>query len=138
MKLETIILDEGVRKSAYILRKLARKLMKLLDQKGTIEVYLIDSRRMRNLNKLFRKKNVSTNVLSFQKPKNFPGKELGEVYLDPVYIAAHKEDFALMLVHGVLHILGYDHETKSDRIKMEYKEAQLLKRIRSQVSGIKD
>ena len=87
--------------------------------------------RMKMLNNKFRSKNKPTNVLSFQKPKNFPGIKLGEVYLDPIYIQKHKEDLALMLAHGVLHILGYDHEKKSDRIKMERREARLLSKLKA-------
>ena len=84
---------------------------------------------MQSLNKRFRGKNKPANVLSFMAPKNFPGNKLGEVYLDPIYIERHREDLNLMLVHGVLHILGYDHEKKSDRIKMEKKEAKLLRKL---------
>ena len=129
MNLEVLALDKKAEKFKRLINQKARRLAKLLPQKGKIEVYLINSRRMRHLNKLFRKKDKSANVLSFQKPENFPGKELGEVYLDHFYIKKHKEDLALMLVHGVLHILGYVHEKKSDRIIMEKKEKQLWRKI---------
>ena len=84
---------------------------------------------MRRLNKQFRGKDRPANVLSFVKPRGFPGETLGEVYLGPVYIQKNAEDLDLMLVHGVLHILGFDHRKKSDRIVMEKKERQLLKVI---------
>lgn len=122
-------MDKSTKKFERALKPMARRLAKLLPQKGGIEVYLIGNRRMKHLNKMFRKKDKFTNVLSFQKPAGFPGTELGEVYLDPVYIKKHKEDLALMLVHGVLHIFGYEHERRNDRIKMEKKEAELLSKI---------
>ncbi|OGY67733.1 MAG: rRNA maturation RNase YbeY [Candidatus Zambryskibacteria bacterium RIFCSPLOWO2_01_FULL_45_43] len=129
MRIEVILLDKEVKKFGEATKKIACQLNKLLKNSGSAEVYLINSRRMQHLNKAFRKKDKSTNVLSFQKPKGFPGKELGEVYLDPLYIRKHKEDLALMLVHGVLHILGYDHLRKGDRIKMEKMENRLLKKM---------
>ncbi len=129
MKLEVIVLDKGAKDYKKHIIQSARKLSAALRQKGGVEVYLIGGKRMRMLNKRFRGKDRSTNVLSFQKPKGFPGEKLGEVYLDPNYIKRHKEDPDLMLVHGVLHILGYDHEKNSDRIKMEELESKLLKRL---------
>ncbi len=129
MGIEIILLDKEAKKYEKDVREKAGKLAKFLPKKGEIEVYLVNGRRMRRLNKKFRGKDKSTNVLSFQKPRNFPGSKLGEAYLDPQYVQKHKEDLGLMLVHGVLHILGYDHEKKGDRIKMEKREELLLKRI---------
>lgn len=125
MKFELICLDKtsGFKKEALVRIK---KLQKILKQKGEIEIYLVGNNRMKELNKQFLEKDRSTNVLSFAKPEDFPGSKLGEVYLDPVYIKEKKEDFSLMLIHGILHILGYDHKKKSDRIKMEKKEQSLL------------
>lgn len=76
------------------------------------------------------------NVLAFPARPDFPRPDLaapslGEVYLNPDYIREHGEDFDYMLVHGFLHLLGYDHMKKSDRIKMEKKEAQLLAQLNS-------
>ena len=131
MKLEIILLDKEAKKYEKEIKQKAKKLAKFLIKNKEAEIYLINGRRMRWLNKRFRGKNKSTNVLSFQKPKIFPGNKLGEVYLDPIYIEKHKEDLDLMLVHGVLHILGYDHEKKDDRIKMEKREAKLLLKLKA-------
>lgn len=126
MKIAVIALDKSAKVFEEAVQKIARRQARFLPKNGSLEVYLVSAKRMRRLNKMFRKKDKSTNVLSFQKPEGFPGKELGEVYLDPLYIKNRKEDLALMLAHGVLHILGYDHEKRSDRIRMEKKEAELL------------
>ena len=124
--MEVIVLDKIAKSYKKAVETQVRRLARFLPRKREIEVYLISGRRMRNLNRRFRGKNCSTNVLSFQKPKNFPGSKIGEVYLDHLYIKNHKEDLSLMLVHGVLHILGYDHKKESDRIKMEKRERRLL------------
>jgi len=120
------VIDKSLQVYKPVLAKKGKKLAELLKLKKPIDVFLVDAQAMRKLNRKYRKKDKSTNVLSFPTPLYFPADTLGEVYLDPKYIERHKEDLALMLVHGVLHILGYDHEKKNDRIKMEKKEARLL------------
>jgi probable rRNA maturation factor len=82
----------------------------------------------RRLNKTFRRKAHATNVLSF---------ETGDIVLcHPVIarearaqgktLAAH---YAHLVVHGVLHLRGYEHEKKQDAQRMEAREIALLRRI---------
>lgn len=78
---------------------------------------------------------MKKNVLSYEFPKNFihpyaKGKVLGEIFLNPDYIRKNGEDFDFMLIHGFLHLLGYDHKIKSDRIEMEGREKSLLRKIK--------
>ena len=78
------------------------------------------------------------NVLTYPADPHFPRPDLdspvlGEIYLNPEYIADHEENLYYMLIHGMLHLLGYDHMKKSDRMKMEKKESALLRRL--QVMG---
>jgi probable rRNA maturation factor len=120
------VVDKSLQVYKPVLVKKGKKLAEVLKLKKPVDVFLVDSQTMRKLNRKYRKKDKSTNVLSFPAPLHFPIETLGEVYLDPKYIEKHKEDLVFMLVHGVLHILGYDHEKKNDRIKMEKKEARLL------------
>jgi rRNA maturation RNase YbeY len=71
------------------------------------------------------------NVLAYPSSPHFPhpdrpGKFLGEVYVNPEYIARHGESLPYLLIHGFLHLLGYDHKRNNDRILMERKEQELL------------
>ena len=86
----------------------------------------------RRLNAIFRKKGKATNVLSFPY-----GKGAGDVVLcHPVIarearaqhksIAAH---YAHLVVHGILHLRGYDHEKKRDAERMERREIRILRRL---------
>lgn len=89
-----------------------------------LEVYLVDSSFMKHT------------VLAFRASPGFPrpdikGKFLGEIYLNPDFIHKRGEDIFSLLIHGSAHLLGYDHKRKSDRIRMERKEAKLLCEIRS-------
>ena len=74
---------------------------------------------------------VSTNVLSFPNPKDFPHPEydgfyLGEIYLNPDYINEKKESLDHMILHGILHLLGFDHEKSRDSLRMENLEKDIL------------
>lgn len=109
-----------------IIEKTLDRLDKILNLQGKrLEVYLV--------NDAFMKKNV----LSFPAPKDFPHPEtgkyqpLGEIYLNPDYIKKRGEDLTFMLVHGLLHLLGYDHKNKSDRMKMEAEEQRLCQALKS-------
>ena len=74
---------------------------------------------------------LPTNVLSFPNPKDFPHPEydgfyLGEIYLNPDYIKEHEENFDHMVLHGILHLLEFDHQKTKDRLKMEKLEKDIL------------
>ena len=86
---------------------------------------------MKALNKKYRGKDNGANVLSFSYELPVPHPEFGkryrgEVYLCPAYITAHGEEFDRMAVHGVLHVLGYDHETDAEAERMERLERRIL------------
>ncbi len=103
--------------------KIARWLMQELERGDfSLEVFVVGNDLM------------PKNVLSFPADGSFPRPDLkqsslGEIHLNPSYITAHQEDFEYMLVHGFLHLLGYDHMKKSDRMVMEKKEHELLHRF---------
>ncbi len=77
-----------------------------------INVVLVDNKFIQSLNNQFRKKDEPTDVLSFN-----ISDELGEIYLSPSFIREHltqgvsfEEELCRMLVHGTLHLLGFDHD----------------------------
>src|SRR3989344_2669486 len=78
-----------------------------------IQIYLVSDAFMQKLNKEYRGKDKTTNVLSFNEPNGFINPEhvrnLGEIYLSPAYIKKHHEEMELMVIHGILHLLGFDH-----------------------------
>lgn len=111
--------------------KLAYKALEYLKKSNvSLDVHIIDSLEMQRLNK-YRGKDVDTNVLAFPAPKEFPskGKFLGDVFLNLTYIKKHKQSPEKMLIHGVLHLLGFDHERPGDRIKMEKLEKRLWENL---------
>ena len=116
-------------------RKAAGAALSFLGKDGfLVEVNLVSDAEIKKLNRRFRKKDKATNVLSFSEPKNFPFPEsrlhcLGEVYLAPDYIRKREENFSLLVVHGVLHLLGFSHSHGSDRIEMERLEDKILQNV---------
>ncbi len=98
--------------------------------KGELAVVLADDKFVQDLNYRFRGKNKPTNVLSF------PGEDgaLGDIVLayETVRAEARAQKKTLqahtahLVVHGCLHLLGYDHETASDANTMEKREIKIL------------
>jgi rRNA maturation RNase YbeY len=101
----------------------ARRILRLVGARNVAaEVFLVDDSFMKK------------NVLAYPAPESVPrpdvrGKFLGEVYVNPDFIERKGESVNRMLVHGLLHLAGYDHERKADRIVMERREAEVLSRL---------
>jgi probable rRNA maturation factor len=77
---------------------------------GHLAVELVDEARIRALNREHRGRDMPTDVLSFPVDERGPAdgpRELGDVLICP----EHTQDLAEAVVHGVLHLCGYDHET---------------------------
>ncbi len=103
-----------------------------------LTIRFVDKDEMTHLNHMYRKKNAHTNVLAFP-AKLPPGVTLdytllGDVIICPAVlveesIQLHKtleEHWSLILIHGVLHLLGYDHINDEDAKIMQGIEIQLL------------
>jgi probable rRNA maturation factor len=99
---------------------------------------------MRRLNATYRGKNTATNVLSFPAPEaaSMPGtsgapRALGDIVLAVETVRAEAADagippahhFQHLLIHGVLHLIGYDHLSNADAEAMEALETTLLARL---------
>ncbi len=138
-----ISLEKKFAGRAKDIKKTASKILGVLKQKNVgMKIYLAGNQKMRFLNRKFRGKNKAANILSFSEPKNFiypPAarggqarkiRRLGEIYLN---VEQKEKIFStkLLIAHGILHLLGYDHETKQKTIKMERVENRLFRQIRS-------
>jgi len=86
----------------------------------------VDSERIRELNRDYRGRDEPTDVLSFPVDEAAPAvgpRELGDVIICP----EHTQDLTEAVVHGVLHLCGYDHETDSG--EMLALQARVLERL---------
>ena len=97
-------------------------------------ILLTNDKEMKKLNNKFRKKNKTTDVLSFPiKIKNKKKLYVGDIAISFEIIKDRSKDtnffleFDKMWIHGYLHLVGYDHEKMSDFKKMLRKEKLILK-----------
>lgn len=96
-------------------KDLARALNKIFPQKTNtiINVIFVSEGEIKKLNRDFRNCNEPTDVLSFN-----ISDDLGEIYICPEYIKKNRSDAEVeivrMIIHGVLHIIGYQHEDYFD------------------------
>ncbi len=109
----------------------------------SVSIALLSDAEVRGLNKTFRGKDAPTNVLSFPSAATPAGEHKGEpLFLGDVALAyetvvneAGAQDktvlqhAAHLVVHGVLHLAGFDHDGDADAERMEFAEAALLARF---------
>ncbi|MDO4806079.1 MAG: rRNA maturation RNase YbeY [Coriobacteriales bacterium] len=120
---ELVLREEGVQRACYV------------------SVSTVDEARMQELNNEWRQQDRATDVISLEceRPddpelaKDEPC-ELGDIVLAPTYIARQAASFGttpadetrLLLIHGMLHLLGYDHMSDDEAAVMEAREDELL------------
>jgi probable rRNA maturation factor len=104
--------------------------------RGEVTVAVVSDRRMRVLNRTFRGKDYATDVLAF--PVGSPGgpdASLGDIVIAAGVAArqareqghALRTELRVLALHGLLHLLGYDHDEPSDQGRMARAEARLRK-----------
>lgn len=144
-KVFVVGLKEKFKKCEPEVKKKALKILDFLGQKGVlVEIFLVDDNRSKILNQRFRKKDKSANVLSFEEPKGFiyppekrgQARRIGEIYLNleltnNQLTDSKNKSFSVeqLLVHGLLHLFGYNHEKKIEGIKMEKIEQKVIKQL---------
>jgi probable rRNA maturation factor len=104
-----------------------------------ISVLLVGPRRSRTLNARYRGRDKCTNVLSFPAPSvaAHSAGALGDLVICPAVLRVeareqHKDvraHWAHMVVHGMLHLLGYDHARQPDAKRMERREVRVLRSL---------
>ena len=138
-----ISLDEGIDIEKPLNNKLTKIVSTILEQEKmsdcVINLRLLNDKEMKKLNKQFRQKDKTTNVLSFPNDDISvkQTKNIGDIAISVEYVKAEAkkegktfDDHIIhMLAHGVYHILGYDHENNENAMIMENKEIQTLKKI---------
>jgi len=120
----------------YLKKKLKKlsKIKSFQKKKQEFSIFLTNNKRMKNLNFKFRKKNKTTDVLSFPLQNN----NKKNIYIGDIAISfeivnkrSKNSNFSLefdkMWIHGYFHLNGYDHKNLKDFKKMTKKENLVLK-----------
>lgn len=144
------IFNEGIR---FPYKKIGRKKIRDIARKAAgllmmenfrITLIITDNAYIRTINKKYRGKDVPTDVLSFsynddQFPRvNATGEDIGDIYISVEQASSQAEEYhtsliceiGRLIVHGLLHLAGYDHEKSSkDEAVMMQKEEELCSSI---------
>ncbi len=126
------------------IESLVEKIMVNLEcQDQEVSILLTEDAQIRQLNQQFRNIDQATDVLSFPQNTEDDPSLPGELLLGDIAVSldtaeaqakehnlSFKEEVILLLIHGILHLLGYDHEiSEQEEIKMRSKTRELFKLV---------
>ncbi|MFW6381983.1 MAG: rRNA maturation RNase YbeY [Bacillota bacterium] len=115
------------------LKELADSLLLAKEIKeAEVSITFVDNQKIKELNKTYRDKDEVTDVLSFPIDEEL----LGEIIISLPRAIEQAEDYghslrrevAFLMVHGLLHILGYNHKTDADKTEMRQAEEKFLRK----------
>lgn len=125
------------------IKKLAKGLAKRinaferLSKRHIVSIILVNNEEIKRINKEYRKLDVETDVISFALADDLDEYpyELGDIFIsiDKVYQQAqeyghsNERELGFLIVHGILHLLGYDHITKEEETAMFEIQEQILR-----------
>jgi probable rRNA maturation factor len=121
-------------KEEFEFEDLIKKIAKLFKDKMSLSLIIVNDKQMQDINFQYRDLDKTTDVLSFPDTEE---DYLGDIFisLDKVKLQAveyehsEMEEFARLLIHGILHLMGYDHIKDEDHEVMVKKEEELLKKL---------
>jgi probable rRNA maturation factor len=129
------------RLSVSFIKKVLKKALKFFKKEISLSVVLVGKKTIRFLNRKYRGKDKVTDVLSFNysltAPKLKKDQIFGEIIIcwpvvkkqAKLYQVDVQEELARVLIHGLLHLYGYDHRKKKEKKIMENKMNQIMKKI---------
>lgn len=105
--------------------------------RGELGIRVVGAGESRALNARWGGRNKPTNVLSFPASPDLAGRQVGDIVVCAPVVAREAREqgktlaahWAHMIVHGTLHLLGFDHQRTRDAKRMEGRERALLARI---------
>ena len=106
-------------------------------RRGELGIRVVGAGESRALNARWRGRDAATNVLSFPAAPELAGRQIGDIVVCAPVVAREAREqgkalaahWAHMVVHGTLHLLGFDHERERDARRMEGRERALLARL---------
>jgi probable rRNA maturation factor len=111
------------------LQRFARRAQTLARVKGEVDILISSNKRLRDLNRRFRRKDKATDVLSFPRPSGGDIAISAQIALENAQRYGHTlaSELKILVLHGMLHLAGYDHESDNGRM------AGAENRLRSQL-----
>lgn len=110
--------------------------------KGELSIHLVGDKKIRQLNKNYRKNDQITDVISFafgEGKKIGQSEDIGDIFISLPQVCRQAKEFGIMveeelarmLIHGLLHLLGYDHQTIVEEKRMIKLQEKILKDLPS-------
>ena len=111
-------------------KRLVRRVLNQEKVDCELAIVFVNDRTMSDLNLTYKKREGSTDVLAFSMKEGedaeYAGNTLGDVFIsveraeDQAHKMGHslKRELLLLALHGLLHLLGYDHESMDERVKL--------------------
>ncbi len=124
--------EEVLKKAAFLTLQ-----TELGEKEKEISITLVSDNKIRQLNRKFHKVDSFTDILAFPMEDDFVSTKdiLGDVVISPEVALrqakkhSFEDELALLVIHGVLHLLGYRDEKKKMREMMENRERKILKKM---------
>ena len=150
IKAEVILDNAAWKKKTRNISKLFNKILKnipkkynLKNKKTIITVLLSNNSKIKTLNKIFRKKNKPTDILSFpiKKKINKNFFYLGDIIISyefmnrpkKINLTEFKKKVAKIFIHGFLHLKGFDHRNNKDFYIMQKEEVKLYNLVKNKI-----
>ena len=131
-------LNSSYRVNSRLVRRIAIGVLKIVKKAGRARLAFIflDDKAIRRINKRFKNSDRPTDVLSFSlgPEARGTGRCLGEIYISidraavqsKIFGARPAEEVVRYIIHGMLHLFGYDDMTRAGRLRMSAKEDEVL------------
>jgi probable rRNA maturation factor len=137
MPVEVVRRGSGRKYPARVVKNTALEVLRLLNHQGVeLSLALVGNFEIRKLNAKYRAKDYPTDVLSFTAENHLPGpvRLLGDVVISVDKARAQakqrgrtiKEEMTTLLIHGIVHLLGYDHERSA-------RDAHVMRRLERKI-----
>lgn len=120
------------------IKEVVEKILHYFQKDGSeVSVALVDDAEITELNRTYRGKEGPTDVLAFPASEEDEKGFLGEIVIDQQQISRQarefdntaREEFLFILVHGLLHLLGYSDSTEKDKKEMVELGGELIKKL---------
>ena len=129
-----INLFNNVDKIEFDFEKIIEAIEKGLVEEKEVSLILVDLEEIHRMNKEYRGIDRPTDVISFEEDDEEDENYLGDIFIcvEKVYEQAksyghsNEREFAFLLIHGILHLSGYDHIEKEDEVIMFAKQDEIL------------
>ena len=131
------LFNQYIKEISFDFEKIITDIEKGFESDKSASLILVDNEEIHRINKEYREKDYITDVISFEESDEEDPDYLGDIFLSIdkalsqaiEYGHSIEREFAFLIIHGLLHLHGYDHMTKEDEEIMFTKQHEILERL---------